>query len=130
MKDLDFLEIEKKIYVGQEQSAHIKRSLIKDANFFRKCGFIDYSLLVIKMRKNDISNSDQQLEVHSIKSIKEEGIYFNLGIIDYFQKYNFQKIIEKYGKKIIKFNAMLDTSAQNPHDYADRFIKMLENIFE
>lgn len=108
----------------------LKKALILDAHFFKKCGFIDYSLLVIKIRKNDLSNPEEQLDFHSIKSIKEEGVFYNLGIIDYFQKYNFQKMFEKYGKKIIKLNAMLDTSSQNPHDYADRFINLLENIFE
>lgn len=39
--------------------------------------------------------------------------------------------MERSTKKLIKLNATLDTSAQNPEVYADRFYKKLvERIFQ
>jgi hypothetical protein len=48
-------------------------------------------------------------------------VHYHFSIIDYFQKWNLQKITEKHTKQLIKFNPNLDTSAQNPSVYADRF---------
>jgi hypothetical protein len=33
------------------------------------------------------------------------------------QTYNTKKVLEKYAKRVIKFNAKLDTSSQDPKTY-------------
>ena len=62
-------------------------------------------------------------ELDIMESIKEEGIYYHIGIIDYLQIWNVQKNLEQNTKKILNLDTNLDTSSQNPKVYAERFIK-------
>ena len=94
LKDLDFQKLEKKIFIEENKAKLVQKILEKDSSFFKKCGFIDYSLLVIKIRKNECENIES---LESIPSTKEKDIFYHIGIIDFFQKYNIQKMFEKYG---------------------------------
>lgn len=49
LKDLDFLNIEKYLYISQDDARLIVDNAIKDSNFFRSLGLIDYSLIVFKI---------------------------------------------------------------------------------
>lgn len=49
LKDLDFLNLEKYLYVSTQDAQFIVENAIKDANFFRSQGLIDYSLIVFKI---------------------------------------------------------------------------------
>ena len=64
----------------------------------------------------------------SLESIKENGRKYHIGIIDYLQPYNYKKILEKYSKKLMKANIKLDTSAQDPIIYSNRFCNFVEKI--
>ncbi len=67
---------------------------MKDVEFFRRAGLMDYSLLVIKINLVGFATS-QNLSIedvikiyypkkfHCIPSIIEIGIYYAIGIIDY-----------------------------------------------
>ena len=130
LKDLDFLKIEKKLYLKANQEA-IKDILSQDAIFLKDCGLIDYSLLVIKInRENKEDDENFKVSGHFKLISSSENISYHIGIIDYFQKYDLKKIMEKYAKKMMKLNLKLDTSSQDPESYAKRFINFMNCILE
>jgi hypothetical protein len=49
LKDLDFLKLEKKMYINSRVAARCSMAIEKDAIFFRNCNIIDYSLIVFKI---------------------------------------------------------------------------------
>ena len=63
-----------------------------------------------------------------MESVTEPGLYYNMGIIDYLQPYNFQKWFERFLKRVKKLDPNLDTSSQNPHYYSTRFIQFIRSI--
>lgn len=142
LKDIDFLKIEKKIYIEEKYKLDVIETLKKDSIFFKDNGIIDYSLLVIKINlqtdQNDCEylypfmplrdNTSKVDGLWSLNSTKDPNVKYHIGIIDYLQLYNYKKILEKYTKKLIKANINLDTSAQSPHIYSDRFCKFIEKI--
>lgn len=134
LKDSDFLKFERKIYIPSIFKDSLLKNFEEDTQFFRKMGFMDYSLFLVKVQKNkgagllaDLNESPSN-PLYSIESLNEPGIYYNIGIIDYFQKYTTKKMLEKYLKKIVHADADLDTSSQNPKDYANRFMVFMEQI--
>ena len=104
--------------------------------FFKENGIIDYSLLIIKINTKksveffdwDNFSSPAIDGLWSLESIKENGRRYHIGIIDYLQPYNYKKILEKYSKKLMKANIKLDTSAQDPIIYSNRFCRFVEKI--
>ena len=93
----------------------------KDARFFEACGLIDYSLIVFKINWSkysiDTGISVEEVlanfhtDLNSIESLKETGIYYHIGIIDYLQEWNVSKNLEKNTKQLINLRGDLDTSA-------------------
>lgn len=63
-------------------------------------------------------------------SSKDEDMFYLFGVIDYFQLYDYKKMIEKYFKKLMKCNPRLDTSSQPPKYYAMRFEQFVEGIMD
>jgi len=129
LKDLDFTKIEGKLYLKADRDS-IKDILTQDAEFLRDCGLIDYSLLVIKFYHDAREKVEKQKKIHFRLVSTQENTSYHIGIIDYFQKYDLQKILEKFGKKMLKMNPKLDTSSQNPQAYASRFINFMDSILE
>ncbi|CAD8098750.1 unnamed protein product [Paramecium sonneborni] len=127
LKDLDFLNIEKYLYISQEDASYIAENAIKDSNFFKSQGLIDYSLIVFKIlnEKNQNLIPKNQANTFMCDDIRYR---YHIGIIDYLQEYNVQKQFEKYSKKIIKLNQNLDTSSQDPKIYANRFQQFIRRI--
>ncbi|CAK79462.1 unnamed protein product (macronuclear) [Paramecium tetraurelia] len=131
LKDLDFFKIEQQIWVEQSIMQKLNQNLIKDSDFLEKQHLIDYSLLVMKIDWKDQQQllykhqGNQQINVNP--SIKEQNIYYHIGIIDYLQQWNVNKSLERKTKKIIKMNLQLDTSAQEPNRYGKRFKQKLVN---
>ena len=136
LKDHDFLKFERKIEISAVFKEKLLRSLQEDTAFFRKLGFMDYSLFLVKVRKNSGAGlltenpSNPSNPLYSIESLSEEGVYYNVGIIDYFQKYTAKKFIEKYWKKLVHADYALDTSSQDPKLYAARFMKFMNEIIQ
>ena len=145
LKDLDFINIEEKVLIPEKLKNKLLDNLKKDVEFFKSKRLIDYSFLIIlgkrdeaiqEMKKSDsknyfqIQNKKTQNDFISVKSLKNDGIYYHFGIIDYLQNYNVRKIVENYGKRLIKFDAKLDISVQDPNYYGDRFLKFMEKIFK
>ena len=136
LKDSDFLKFEKQIEIPGFLKERLLKNLEEDANFFKKLGFMDYSLFLVKVKKNrglgllvDISQNSSNA-LYSIESLCEPGIYYNIGIIDYFQKYTTKKFMEKMMKKLIHANTELDTSSQHPKIYSLRFMNFMNAIIK
>lgn len=133
LKDLDFLKRQRKLSI-QLNRLVLMEIIKKDAEFLRNCGFIDYSLLVIvcKSQKNqencEKTQENQQKNMFFLQAAAE-NLVFHLGIIDYLQKYDIHKVLEKYAKKMLRMDLKLDTSAQDPKVYAERFVNFLDSIF-
>ena len=133
LKDIDFLKLEKRLYIDAKRKEALLDTLKRDSLFFKSNGIIDYSLLIIKINCNRIDDYFQTPTVDglwSLDSTKEKGVKYQIGIIDYLQPYNYKKILEKYSKKLLKARINLDTSAQDPIIYSNRFCKFLEKILE
>ncbi|CAD8065191.1 unnamed protein product [Paramecium primaurelia] len=131
LKDLDFFKIEQQIWVEKDNIQKLNQNLIKDSDFLEKQKLIDYSLLIMiidwKAQQQILMKHFDDQKINIIPSIKEEGIYYHIGIIDYLQQWNVNKSLERKTKKIIKMNLQLDTSAQEPNRYGKRFKEKLIN---
>ncbi|CAD8111637.1 unnamed protein product [Paramecium sonneborni] len=141
LKDIDFQKFEKKLHIPDQYRNRLKNCLINDATFFGHIKLMDYSLLIVKMdwytysqkyphiKESDIPNYFSS-DLYCIPSTdaSQRGIYYHIAIIDYLQEWNASKIIEKHTKKAIHANIALDTSAQNPEDYANRFIEKVAKV--
>jgi hypothetical protein len=57
-------------------------------------------------------------------------IAYYVGIIDYFQKYDYKKSAERFFKRVSKCNPGLDTSSQPPRIYSARFSKFVQQIIK
>ncbi|CAD8084208.1 unnamed protein product [Paramecium sonneborni] len=146
LKDLDFLKLEKQINISSEFSTVIYEQLEIDTLFLKSLGFMDYSLCLIlvdwlSFYKSQLIDEIQDEELinkiinqkitrlqHCYPSLIQKGFYYHIGIIDYLQKYNLQKITEKYAKKFMKLDSNLDTSSQNPYEYRKRFLIFMKKI--
>ena len=140
-KDLDFIKKEKKIFIGKETAKTLYDIIKRDVNFLKNLKIMDYSLLVYKIDHynflKDLNSEEEKKEkiilfakekFKIIPSIKEEGIFYHIAIIDYMQIYSFRKSLEKVSKKFFNLNINLDTSSQDPNKYAERFLLFMKDI--
>ena len=137
LKDVDFLKYEKKLYIREELKEAFLSQIERDAEFFRSVSLIDYSFMVFIVDKKkaarerslsvDSGNIGQE-SYSSLANVKEEGLYYNVGIIDYLQPYNFKKAFERFMKRVRKLSPQLDTSSQDPNYYSRRFIRFITSI--
>ncbi|CAD8197039.1 unnamed protein product [Paramecium pentaurelia] len=146
LKDLDFLKLEKQIHISPEFCTSIYEQLEIDTLFLKSLGFMDYSLCLMivdwfSFYESQLYHEIQDEELiykiigqkltrlqHCYPSTIQKGQYYHIGIIDYLQKYNLQKITEKYAKKFLKLDSNLDTSSQNPYEYRKRFLTFMKRI--
>ncbi|EAS00927.2 phosphatidylinositol 4-phosphate 5-kinase (macronuclear) [Tetrahymena thermophila SB210] len=132
MKDLDFLKLEKQIYVDENYIKFIKQSLEKDCLFFKENGIIDYSLLVFKVASQVSHNQESSTEKENLifQSKREKYIDYHIGIIDYLQEWNIDKMLEQKAKQAIHANLNLNVSSQNPETYQSRFKQnIIDSLF-
>lgn len=80
LKDLDFLNIEKYLYISQDDARYIVDNAIKDSNFFRSMGLIDYSLIVFKIVNETFEMPKDQTNVFPCEDVRYR---YHIGIIDY-----------------------------------------------
>jgi hypothetical protein len=64
-----------------------------------------------------------------LESVEDPNIVYFIGIIDYFQLWNFKKRIERWYKQAKNCNVKLETSSQPPGRYAVRFIRKITKYF-
>jgi len=65
---------------------------------------------------------------HYIEAANDPNTAYLLGIIDYFQLYDFNKAMERFLKRVSKCDPKLDTSSQPPKIYSVRFNTWVEII--
>jgi len=137
LKDVDFVKYERKLYIKEELKEAFLSQIERDSLFFRSVKLIDYSFMVFIVdkkkaaRERSLSVDGQNIgqeSFNSLANIKEEGLYYNVGIIDYLQPYNFKKAFERFMKRVRKLSPQLDTSSQDPEYYSGRFIRFITHI--
>jgi hypothetical protein len=125
-KDLDFLELEKKLYLSRVDANAVKGQLKADTSFLRDLNIIDYSLLVMKVRWLGEPECPYFWgPLQQLPSTKWEGIYYHIALIDISQKWDITKKGEQWWKRIL---GKKDTSAQQPSTYQARFMKFIREI--
>jgi hypothetical protein len=135
MKDMDFVELDKEIYIDNEDRLSLKKNIQSDVEFFCRHEIIDYSVILAVVDKRGVESLEQFGELklknpHILKSaIDPDRLYF-IGIIDYFQLYDFKKALERFFKRLSKCNPGLDTSSQPPKIYSARFSKFIDQIIK
>lgn len=128
LKDLNFLKYEKNIRVNETICATISEAVEKDAEFFQAQGIMDYSLMLFVIdRKKLLLDAIEDPELNKFVELvipewpDSQGLGYRLGIIDYLQVFNTQKLLELNLKRIKAVNYNVDISAQPPDFYARRF---------
>jgi len=137
LKDVDFEKYEQKLYIKDELQKAFIDQVKRDSEFLRSVNLIDYSFMVFFVNKEqakheidlskDITAANQ---LGSMENLNEPGLYYNMGIIDYLQPFNFQKKMERCLKRAKKLNRKLDTSSQDPDYYSFRFIQFITQLVQ
>ena len=135
MKDTDFVKIEKEIILQFEKRRELINSLRLDVKFFIKHRIIDYSLIICVVDKTKLPEGYLEIEKarrnhHVFESQADSTLCYFIGIIDYFQKFNFNKASERLAKMVLKCNTKLDTSSQPPKKYGKRFKQKMREYFK
>lgn len=131
LKDVDFTNIEGEINLeNRPQRAKIFWSLERDLKFFVDHNIIDYSMLISVYSKAELqlNNVDYELALNIFESSDNEDLLYVVGIIDYFQLYTWAKCTERILKKMKTCSPNLQTSAQPPKLYRDRFLNFMLKI--
>jgi len=140
LKDLDFEKFEEGMFLEESTKKAFLRQITADSLFLRDARIIDYSLVVYyvdkeKFRENVEANEEEPADdftennpLASMRNLREPGLYYNLGIIDYLQPYTFKRAVERFVKKLQKLNPHLEVSCQNPEYYSERFIDFIKKI--
>ena len=122
-KDLDFLNVIKKIQLEEVDVQRLKISIFKDSGFLSKYNIIDYSLLL------GISHEYNSDFKPLIGTGKDKGYYYYVGIIDYLQTYNTFKQLEAFSKNLLLINVPKeDISVISAGQYCDRFTSFICSI--
>lgn len=139
LKDIDFLNYEKKIYVSEALSKSLREMLEQDADFLSSLRLMDYSLVIFIIDKKKITEelggmpmSARYHELCSLDDTEDSDLVYNLAIIDYLQEYDCGKVLENRYKRskaaVFKCVWRLDISSQPPEVYARRFKSFVRNI--
>jgi len=136
LKDTDFEKYEKKLYIKEDLRKQICDQAEADALFFRRVRLIDYSLMVFCVNKKKYwedngRNAPDHTAKNPLASAENElepGYYYNIGIVDYLQPYNCNKMTERMFKRLRRLDPNLDTSTQPPQIYSDRFVSWVYKI--
>lgn len=76
----------------------------------------------------DYIDAECRINPHALRSAFDKNRMYFIGIIDYFQLYDYKKAFERFFKRLAKCNPRLDTSSQPPKIYAARFLNFMKNI--
>jgi Phosphatidylinositol-4-phosphate 5-Kinase len=135
LKDLDFLETETEIHIEHNVRTALFSAIQADVEFFSRHGIIDYSVILAVVDKRGVESLEQfgELKIknpHILRSATDPDRLYFIGIIDYFQLYDFKKALERFFKRLSKCNPGLDTSSQPPKIYSARFSTFIEKIIK
>eukprot|EP00300_Choanocystis_sp_HF-7_P000181 c10157_g1_i2.p1 GENE.c10157_g1_i2~~c10157_g1_i2.p1 ORF type:complete len:191 (-),score=50.66 c10157_g1_i2:64-636(-) len=146
LKDLDFLELGKRIIVGPDKKRVLFEQLHMDCQFLQEAKLMDYSLLVgvsrvtleiqcerarLQVEHDQGSNSPKKKSLWSfdgaLECFNEQNapILVYCGIIDILQEYDVYKQMENFYKGT-RYDR-ITISAVSPAHYAQRFTDYLQS---
>jgi len=140
LKDLDFLERGKQFLMEDDFRLGFCLQMTQDVKFLEKMKVMDYSMLVGVLPVTSIGTRARDPEYASflqsyhgglLAQTKEgkpqQEVYF-FGIIDFLQRYTWQKNLETAVKSIPYEKDKI--SAVNPREYANRFLRFMLNAVQ
>lgn len=123
LKDLDFIELNEKLALDQEDIKKIEFNLLKDLKLLKKNKLMDYSMLIGTI--STYVKSDKLRK--SYNSLDKQKTY-HFGIIDFLTEYGYLKSFERsfnalrYGSKVKK------VSVANPASYSNRLFNFIFSV--
>lgn len=128
LKDIDFMKMEKRLYIRNELKAYLREIIERDTLFLKNLNLIDYSLLIVKVQwEVEPINPHFWHQYQRIESSVDLETYYHIGVIDYLQRWDFQKKGEKWWKRLW---GKKDISAQEPKKYQLRYMAFVNEIAE
>lgn len=125
MKDVDFNNVLRTLSLDKQSAQMLKERLEKDVKMLEDLGIMDYSLLVIVAEGNEDEASKSNYFVRKGDTTND---YYMIALIDFMQQFNTNKRLESWFKRVIRRVEKSDLSAVEPHLYARRFLRYIENI--
>ena len=135
------------IIIDKQLNQQISSQLLEDAKFLCNHGLMDYSVLLgignVYMDINgfviqipyecpqSLMNREKVFQTtFTSKIIEGPGVYY-IGVIDYLQKYNFKKKLERFWKVVLRCKDGTAISDIPPLQYRDRIIeKVMGKVME
>ena len=129
LKDLDFNKLEQTLKIEHELRERFREVVEADSNFLKNLNIVDYSLLVVKVKwARPPLNPEFWGVLQRMPAVghgAQEGVYYHIGIIDILQRWDIQKNVEKWWKKLL---GKKDISAEGPKKYQTRFVHYIRQI--
>mmetsp|Transcript_33063 Transcript_33063/g.37537 ORF Transcript_33063/g.37537 Transcript_33063/m.37537 type:complete len:152 (-) Transcript_33063:142-597(-) len=136
MKDVDFLQSDFKIQLSQDSKDKVYEQLLEDVALLRDAGLIDYSLLLVVLETRHMSEMLSTMEEEQLSKTPQREVSspdgrlkHRIAIIDFLQAYTFKRGLERQFRKLQTGSLSPNSSIQPAHPYADRFVGLLERIF-
>ena len=153
LKDVDFKNIHGSLPVCREDAGKLEdvvRQIKRDAEFLRRNGIMDYSLLLIIVKMPSVGGEGagdksqakvlknykyiEQLDTllsnyYAVLRSPSKSFIYILGIIDYLQQWDIQKQGEKGIKEYLNPEERGKYSAIPPREYCARFQRGIQTIF-
>ena len=123
LKDVNFINLGYHLRLGDESGNLLVKVLTEDFMLLKDLGIMDYSVLLGICVDCDSPGGNNRYSV-----IGSEGFIISIGVIDFFQEYNFGKVGEKTVKSM--FNKKEDISSTNPAEYFMRLTSFISEIFK
>eukprot|EP00357_Protocruzia_adherens_P011736 CAMPEP_0114974466 /NCGR_PEP_ID=MMETSP0216-20121206/1535_1 /TAXON_ID=223996 /ORGANISM="Protocruzia adherens, Strain Boccale" /LENGTH=470 /DNA_ID=CAMNT_0002335091 /DNA_START=929 /DNA_END=2341 /DNA_ORIENTATION=- len=133
LKDNDFLHVEKRIYLPDEDRKRLFQQIERDLDFLESCRLMDYSLLMTIRVEQDCDATtfpifaDKPHCVYHGYTRQGSNVAITFGIIDYFQIYTHSKKLETVLKATFTAARGSTISSQAPDDYAKRFLSFMKS---
>lgn len=121
LKDQDFRDNPVEININHLEKSEIYGVIAQDCELLRDLGIMDYSLL-LGFYDLSMQNVNSRYCVRGLA-----GETYVLGIIDFFQLFDFRKATEKKFKSLIKGNST-EISAVHPNLYCKRLLTFLNFV--
>jgi len=122
LKDLDFINTEKRLSMNETNRRRLLATLHADAQFLSKHGLMDYSLLVGIHDKDD--TGDEKLEPYNMTILQDHARLCYIGMVDVLTRYSWRKGVETFMTSTLLGGR--EVSCQAPSYYAERFLSFLE----
>lgn len=121
LKDQDFRANPIELNINRLEKAEIYETIMQDCELLRDLGIMDYSLL-LGFYDSPTQNVNPRYCIRGIA-----GETYVLGVIDFFQLFDFRKATEKRFKGFIKRNST-EISAVRPDLYCSRLLTFLNSV--